>query len=98
MKSVRAVSIIINNICMCCQAIVVYLHQLPAARKSVPELLSDPIALVRDVRTLVEQHRHDKQALAVTGVPVLKGTTSFSWLMSLIEPTAGYRLLSPCRK
>lgn len=50
-----------------------YLHQLPAARKSVPELLSDPIALVRDVRTLVEQHRHDKQHHAVTGIPVLKG-------------------------
>ncbi|VVC93061.1 unnamed protein product, partial [Leptidea sinapis] len=46
--------------------------KLPAARKSVPELLADPIALVRDVRTLVEQHRHDKQALAVTGVPVLR--------------------------
>ncbi|XP_013144915.1 PREDICTED: jmjC domain-containing histone demethylation protein 1 isoform X2 [Papilio polytes] len=55
------------------KAIVMYLHQLPAARKSVPELLSDPIALVRDVRTLVEQHRHDKQHLAVTGVPLLKG-------------------------
>lgn len=55
------------------KAIVMYLHQLPAARKSVPELLSDPIALVKDVRTLVEQHRHDKQQLAVTGVPVLKG-------------------------
>ncbi|XP_028172914.1 jmjC domain-containing histone demethylation protein 1 [Ostrinia furnacalis] len=55
------------------KAIVMYLHQLPAARKSVPELLSDPIALVRDVRTLVEQHRHDKQNLAITGVPVLKG-------------------------
>lgn len=52
-----------------------YLHQLPAARKSVPELLSDPIALVRDVRTVVEQHRHDKQHLAVTGVPVLRGKT-----------------------
>lgn len=52
-----------------------YLHQLPAARKSVPELLSDPIALVKDVRTLVEQHRHDKQHLAITGVPVLKGET-----------------------
>ncbi|XP_022128242.1 jmjC domain-containing histone demethylation protein 1 [Pieris rapae] len=53
--------------------IVLYLHQLPAARKSVPELLSDPIALVRDVRTLVEQHRHDKQQLAITGQPILKG-------------------------
>lgn len=50
-----------------------YLHQLPAARKSVPELLTDPIALVRDVRTVVEQHRHDKQHQAITGVPVLKG-------------------------
>nr|XP_013189630.1 unnamed protein product [Amyelois transitella] len=55
------------------KAIVMYLHQLPAARKSVPELLSDPIALVRDVRTLVEQHRHDKQHLAITGIPILKG-------------------------
>ncbi|XP_053617138.1 jmjC domain-containing histone demethylation protein 1 isoform X2 [Plodia interpunctella] len=55
------------------KAIVMYLHQLPAARKSVPELLSEPIALIRDVRTLVEQHRHDKQHLAITGVPILKG-------------------------
>ncbi|XP_026314216.1 jmjC domain-containing histone demethylation protein 1 [Hyposmocoma kahamanoa] len=55
------------------KAIVMYLHQLPAARKSVPELLTDPIALVRDVRTVVEQHRHDKQHQAITGVPVLKG-------------------------
>lgn len=59
------------------QAIVLYLHQLPAARKSVPELLSDPIALVRDVRTLVEQHRHDKQQLAITGQPILKGEYLF---------------------
>lgn len=67
------------------QAIVMYLHQLPAARKSVPELLSDPIALVRDVRTLVEQHRHDKQHHAVTGVPVLKGTlpTYFCTILSI---------------
>lgn len=54
------------------KAIVMYLHQLPAARKSVPDLLSDPIALVKDVRLLVEQHRLDKQSLAITGVPILQ--------------------------
>lgn len=54
------------------QAIVMYLHQLPGNRKNVPELLGDPIALIRDVRTLVERHRHDSRDSAITGVPVLQ--------------------------
>lgn len=49
-----------------------YLHQLPAQRKNVPELLGDPIALIRDVRTLVERHRRDVRELAVTGFPILQ--------------------------
>lgn len=49
-----------------------YLHQLPGNRKNVPEFLGDPIALIRDVRTLVERHRHDSRDQAITGVPVLQ--------------------------
>lgn len=49
-----------------------YLHSLPTNRKNVPELIKDPIALVKDVRTVVEQHRHDNPELAVTGKSVLR--------------------------
>ncbi|KAK6640685.1 hypothetical protein RUM44_012382 [Polyplax serrata] len=54
------------------KAIVMYLHSLPTNRKNVPELIKDPIALVKDVRTVVEQHRHDSAELAVTGKSVLR--------------------------
>lgn len=49
-----------------------YLHSLPTNKKNVPELVQDPIALIRDVRNLVEKHRHDSHEKATTGRPVLK--------------------------
>ena len=48
-----------------------YLHSLPSTKKNVPELIRDPVALIHDVRCLVEQHRHDNPEAAVTGNPVL---------------------------
>ncbi|XP_053670041.1 jmjC domain-containing histone demethylation protein 1 [Anopheles nili] len=51
--------------------IVMYLYDLPAQKKNVPELIKDPVALIKDVRTLVERHCKDLPELAVTGVPVL---------------------------
>lgn len=54
------------------KAIVMYLHALPTSKKCVPELITDPIALIRDVRTVVEKHRYDKAELAVTSKPVLE--------------------------
>lgn len=53
------------------KAIVMYLHSLPSTKKNVPELIHDPVALIHDVRCLVEQHRHDNPEAAVTGNPVL---------------------------
>jgi len=53
--------------------IVLYLHQLPSYRKNIPELIKDPIALIKDVRTLVEFHRGDSPELAITGRNVLTG-------------------------
>ncbi|KAL7288950.1 hypothetical protein TKK_0016913 [Trichogramma kaykai] len=53
------------------KSIVMYLHALPSTKKNVPELIKDPIALIHDVRCLVEQHRHDSPDEAVTGLPVL---------------------------
>lgn len=53
------------------KAIVMYLHALPSTKKNVPELIHDPVALIHDVRCLVEQHRHDSPEAAVTGIPVL---------------------------
>ncbi|XP_045134294.1 lysine-specific demethylase 2A-like [Portunus trituberculatus] len=57
------------------KAIVMYLHALPTSKKCVPELITDPIALIRDVRTVVEQHRYDKPELARTCKPVLEWWT-----------------------
>ncbi|XP_039298773.1 jmjC domain-containing histone demethylation protein 1 isoform X1 [Nilaparvata lugens] len=54
------------------KAIVTYLHGLPTNKKNVPELIRDPVALIKDVRTVVEQHRYDNPDFAVTGRPVLK--------------------------
>lgn len=53
------------------KSIVMYLHSLPATKKSVPEIIQDPVKLIQDVSVLVERHRHDSPELAVTGVPVL---------------------------
>ncbi|KAM0725100.1 JmjC domain-containing histone demethylation protein 1 [Formica fusca] len=53
------------------KAIVMYLHSLPSTKKNVPELIRDPVALIHDVRCLVEQHRNDNPEAAVTGSPVL---------------------------
>ena len=53
------------------RAIVLYLHSLAPTRKNVPDLLANPVALIQDVRTLVEQHRKDQSHLAVSGVPVI---------------------------
>ncbi|XP_011645810.1 jmjC domain-containing histone demethylation protein 1-like, partial [Pogonomyrmex barbatus] len=53
------------------KAIVMYLHSLPSTKKNVPDLIRDPVALIHDVRCLVEQHRNDNSEAAVTGNPVL---------------------------
>nr|CAD7199078.1 unnamed protein product [Timema douglasi] len=53
------------------KSIVLFLHILPANEKNVPQSIKDPIGLIKDVRTLVEQHRHDDHTLAITGKAVL---------------------------
>lgn len=53
------------------KSIVMYLHTLPPTKKNVPELIRDPVALIHDVRGLVEQHRHDSAEAAITGYPIL---------------------------
>ncbi|XP_055707188.1 jmjC domain-containing histone demethylation protein 1 [Phlebotomus papatasi] len=52
--------------------IVMYLYDLPPNKKNVPDLIKDPVALIKDVRTLVERHCKDSPELAITGRPVLK--------------------------
>lgn len=51
--------------------IVMYLYDLPPQRKNVPELIRDPVQLIKDVRCLVERHCKDSPELAITGKPVL---------------------------
>lgn len=51
--------------------IVMYLYDLPSQRKNVPELIRDPVQLIKDVRSLVERHCRDAPESAITGRPVL---------------------------
>ncbi|XP_042220286.1 uncharacterized protein LOC121865035 isoform X3 [Homarus americanus] len=75
------------------KAIVMYLHALPTSKKCVPDLITDPIALIRDVRTVVEKHRYDKPELARTSKPVLewwpREPTKFGIKRPLGEHTGG---------
>ncbi|XP_046678996.1 jmjC domain-containing histone demethylation protein 1-like, partial [Homalodisca vitripennis] len=54
------------------KSILSYLHFIPANKKCVPELITDPVALIKDVRTLVERHRNDSPVSAITGHAVFK--------------------------
>ncbi|XP_063608258.1 lysine-specific demethylase 2A-like isoform X1 [Penaeus indicus] len=75
------------------KAIVMYLHALPTSKKCVPELITDPIALIRDVRTVVEKHRYDSPELSTTSRPVLewwpRESTKFGVKRPISDPTAG---------
>lgn len=51
--------------------IVMFLYDLPQHRKNVPELIKDPVQLIKDVRSLVERHCKDSPEMAITGKPVL---------------------------
>ena len=53
------------------KAIVMYIHALAVSKKNVPPLLKEPINLVRDIKLVVEKHKNDDPALAVTGQPML---------------------------
>lgn len=51
--------------------IVMFLYDLPPHKKNVPDLIRDPVALIKDVRTLVERHCKDSPEQAITGRPIL---------------------------
>ncbi len=53
------------------KAIVMYIHALAVSKKAVPPLLPEPINLVRDIRSVVEDHRKDDPEAAVNGRPLL---------------------------
>ncbi|CAG0879254.1 unnamed protein product [Darwinula stevensoni] len=53
------------------KSIVIYLHSLARTKKCVPELVTDPVALIKDMKELVEQHKDDQPDLAVTGKPII---------------------------
>ncbi len=38
------------------QAIVMFIHSLPVTRKCVPNLITDPVALIKDIRTIITNH------------------------------------------
>ena len=56
--------------------VVMYLHHLPASKKNVPLMLPDPVSVIRDIRTLVLEHKDDNQDMAITGKYVLRWTES----------------------
>ena len=78
------------------KAIVMFLHSLPSNKKNVPELIHDPIALIKDVRTLVEQHRHDSPEAAVTGKSILRGPDQSDKPGVVRTCSYYYSFISPC--
>ena len=54
--------------------VVMYLHHLPSSKKNVPLMLPDPIAVIKDIRQLVLDHKDDNQDFAITGKYVLRWT------------------------
>lgn len=60
------------------KAIIKYVYKLPSNKKNVPELITDPILLIKDVRTLIELHCHDNPHEAITGRPVLPPQVRFN--------------------
>lgn len=81
------------------KAIIKYVYTLPANKKNVPELITDPILLIKDVRTLIEMHCHDSPDLSVTGRPVLPPQVSLlmfqilracdlRWYITVIDRTS----------
>ncbi|XP_032289749.1 jmjC domain-containing histone demethylation protein 1 isoform X2 [Drosophila virilis] len=67
--------------------IVMYLYDLPPQKKNVPSLVLDPVALIKDVRTLVERHCKDQQDMAVTGMSVLRPAAEHQPLFQLYDRT-----------
>ncbi|EDW15837.2 jmjC domain-containing histone demethylation protein 1 [Drosophila mojavensis] len=67
--------------------IVMYLYDLPPQKKNVPSLVLDPVALIKDVRTLVERHCKDQQDLAVTGMSVLRPAAEHQPVFQLYDRT-----------
>jgi len=54
--------------------VVMYLHHLPASKKNVPLMLPDPIAVIKDIRQLVLDHKDDNPEFAISGKYVLRWT------------------------
>lgn len=67
------------------KAIIKYVYTLPSNKKNVPELITDPIALIKDVRTLIEEHCHDNPDRAITGRPVLPPQVRFIFKCFLVK-------------
>jgi len=71
------------------KAILSYLHYLPTSKKNVPELIEDPVSLIKDVRMLVERHRNDSPASAVTGCAVFKETQAIKVKRKVLKVKRG---------
>lgn len=64
-----------------------YLYDLQPQKKNVPELVKDPVALIKDVRNLVERHCKDSPDLAITGKAVLNTDLNTRIHESYYQPT-----------
>lgn len=60
--------------------IIMYLHSLPTNKKSVPIMLPDPIAVVKNVKEVVSLHKDDCPEQAITGNYILKWTENDDFL------------------
>lgn len=58
--------------------IVLYLYALPPQKKNVPILVKDPVALIKDVRTLVEYHCKDNPQVSIYKILLIEPINDFS--------------------
>lgn len=68
------------------KAIIMWLSRLTGNKRSVPDLIKKPEALLNDAKLLVDDHKNDVHKLAITGKPLLfwklKSTASRSSISS----------------
>jgi F-box/leucine-rich repeat protein 10/11 len=53
------------------RATVLYLHSQSSSKKNVPTFIKDPVALIKDIRIIVEVHKNDRPERALNGRPII---------------------------
>ncbi|XP_071945261.1 lysine-specific demethylase 2A-like isoform X2 [Antedon mediterranea] len=67
------------------------MHKLPKPKRSIPDLIVDPKALLNDARELLDIHANDEPELAVNGEPICKKIEEVSQSIKKPNSTSGLK-------